>query len=140
MDIRKGISPLVASTILVIIAIAGGIMLYQYYNTLMTSLTSSTETLIIKKVRLIELNNNSVLYIDLWNPSSYTARITNIIIDNTKIRTNETVGPASSKQVIMNINSTLLNIRPGTPHYIILEYTLNNNETQYTDPYKVIIE
>ncbi len=140
MNIRKGISPLVASTILVIIAIAGGIMLYQYYNTLITSLTSSTETLIIKKVRLIELDNNSVLYIDLWNPSSYMARITNIIIDNTKIRINETVEPASSKQVIININSTLLDIHPGTSHYVMLEYTLNNNGTQYTDPYRVIIE
>ncbi len=140
MNLRKGISPLVASTILVIIAIAGGIMLYQYYNTLMTSLTSSTETLIIKKARLIGLDNTSVLYVDLWNPSSYVAKITSIIIDNTKIKVNETVKPASSKQIIVNIDSTLLDIYPGTSHYIILEYTLNNNEIQYTDPYRVITE
>ncbi len=140
MRIRRGISPLVASTILVIIAIAGGIMLYQYYNTLMTSLTSSTETLIIKKVRLIELDNSSVLYIDLWNPSSYMAKITNIIIDDTKIGVNETVEPASSKQIVVSINNTLLDIRPGTSHYVILEYTSNNDETRYTDPYRVIIE
>ena len=139
MRIRKGISPLVASTILVIIAIAGGIMLYQYYNTLMTSLTSSAETLIVKKARLITLDNKSMLYIDLWNPSSYTATISNVIIDNNEIKVNETIKPASSKQIMITINNTSLNIEPGTSHYIVLKYKLNNNEL-YTDPFRVIAE
>ncbi len=139
MRIQKGISPLVASTILVIIAIAGGIMLYQYYNTLMTSLTSSTETLIVKKARLIDLDNESILYIDLWNPSSYTAIVNNVVIDNTEIKVNETIKPASSKQIIVTINNTSLNIKPGTSHYIVLRYTLNNNEL-YTEPFRVIAE
>ncbi len=139
MRIRKGISPLVASTILVIIAIAGGIMLYQYYNTLITSLTSSTETLIVKKARLIILDNKSMLYVDLWNPSSYTAIINNAIIDNAKIKVNETIKPASSKQIIIIINNTSLSMEPGTTHYIVLRYILNNNEL-YTDPFKVIAE
>ncbi len=139
MRIRKGISPLVASTILVIIAIAGGIMLYQYYNTLITSLTSSTETLIVKKARLIILDNKSMLYVDLWNPSSYTAIINNAIIDNAKIKVNETIKPASSKQIIIIINNTSISMEPGTTHYIVLRYILNNNEL-YTDPFKVIAE
>ena len=139
MRIQKGISPLVASTILVIIAIAGGIMLYQYYSTLMTSLTSSTETLIVKKARLIDLDNESILYIDLWNPSSYTAIVNNVVIDNTEIKVNETIKPASSKQIIVTINNTSLNIKPGTSHYIVLRYTLNNNEL-YTEPFRVIAE
>lgn len=140
MRFRKGISPLVASTILVIIAIAGGIMLYQYYNTLIASLTSSTETIIIKKARCIDLDNTSVLYIDLWNPSSYRARVTSIMIDDTKININETISPSASKQLVINVNNTALNLQPGTSHYIIIEYTLNGNDLLYTDPYRVIVE
>lgn len=143
MKTKRGLSPLVASTILVVIAIVGGIMLYQYYNTLMTSLSTSSETLIIKRVRIITVDDaTAVAYIDLWNPSAYTAKILNITIDSKyDIRVNTTIPPASTSQLIVNIDRTSIpTLEPGTKHYVAIAYELKNGLIQYTDIYQVIIE
>ncbi len=137
----KGLSPLVASTILVIIAVIGGIILYQYYNGLLTSLTSSSETLIIKRARIIEINNTTAIaYVDVWNPSSYTAKIIKLIIDaNYNITVNKTVPPASTIQLIIKINPTVIELKAGTKHYISLAYVLRDM-LHYTELYQVIVE
>jgi len=142
MRTKRGLSPLVASTILVIIAVVGGIMLYQYYNTLMTSLSASSETLIIKRVRIITVDDaTAVAYIDLWNPSTYTAKILNMTIDfKHDISIDKTIPPASTLQLVINIDRNKLELKPGTKHYVAIAYELENGLMQYTDIYQVIIE
>lgn len=144
MRTKRGLSPLVASTILIVIAVVGGIMLYQYYNTLMTSLSTSSETLIIKRARIITIDDaTAVAYIDLWNPSAYTAKIHSITIDfKHDIGINRTVPPASTSQLIVNIdrNTPGLKLEPGTKHYVAIAYELGSGLIQYTDIYQVIIE
>lgn len=141
--LKKGLSPLVASTILVVIAIIGGIMLYQYYNTLMTSLSSSSEILVIKRARIVVIDDTTaVIYLDIWNPSSYTAKIHKIIIDtNYNVTTNTSIPPASTYQIMIKINRTLVpNLNPGTKHYVSLVYELREGLLHYTDLYQVIVE
>ncbi len=137
----KGLSPLVASTILVIIAVIGGIILYQYYNGLLTSLTSSSETLIIKRARIIEINNTTAIaYVDVWNPSSYTAKIIALVIDaNHNITINKTIPPASTIQLVTKVNPTTIGLRAGTKHYVSLAYVLRDT-LHYTELYQVIVE
>jgi len=143
MKTQRGLSPLVASTILVVIAIVGGIMLYQYYSTLMTSLSTSSETLIVKRVRIITVDNTTAMaYIDLWNPSAYTAKVFSITIDSKyNITVNTTIPPASTSQLIVDINRTSIpTLEPGTKHYVAVAYELKSGLIQYTDIYQVIVE
>ncbi len=139
----RGLSPLVASTILAIIAVIGGIILYQYYNGLLTSLTSSSEMLVIKRARIIEMNENTALaYIDVWNPSPYTAKVTTLIIDTDyKIAVNRDVPPSSTIQLIIKIKTSpkTIELKAGTKHYISLAYTLKGT-LHYTELYQVIVE
>lgn len=139
MKIQRGLSPLVASAILVVIAIVGGIMLHQYYSSLMTSLTTSSETLIVKRARIITVDNTTaVAYVDLWNPSAYTAKVLSITIDSKySVEVNTTIPPTSTSQLIVNIDRTF---EPGTKHYIAVAYELKNGLIQYTDIYQVIVE
>ncbi len=131
----RAISPLVATAILLIITVAGGVMLYNYmFNTL--SAPQDYSNLAVSSASMLVSGDTIYLNVKATNVGTRDATVTAIVLlpENITISTNQVIGSGETKgfTVIYKVNNTTIDITKS--HYIILKY-----DDQETEPIKVKI-
>ena len=64
---RKGLSPLIASVILIAITIVGGLLVYQYFQVSSESLIAAGETVFLRVSYTVLDNGSKLVYIEVTN-------------------------------------------------------------------------
>ncbi len=129
----KAISPLVATAILLVATIAGGIILYNY---LVETLKAPREYVSVTPIsaKIVELGNDTILVnVKVAAVGSKQTVIDKIEIkpDNIVVELNEVIEPGETKSVTVECNATLTD---NAKHYVIVYY-----EGQATEPIEVTI-
>ena len=125
----RAISPLVATAILLVATVAGGIILYNY---LMETLNSPGEYITLSPIsaKIVDLGTGTVyVNIKVVAVGTKATTIDKIVIlpENIEIaNVNETIKPGETKSITLSKNGVTLT---NTEHYIIIYY-----EGQATEP------
>ena len=129
----KAISPLVATAILLIITIAGGVLLYNY---MMNTLSAPQEyaNIAVTSAKIYQVNTTTaVLNIQVVNMGTRTATINSITIipgNYTFSLSNTLVKPGTSKNINIVIdNATIVSSLLTGNHLVIVNYN-NGVQTQ----------
>lgn len=127
----KAISPLVATAILLIATVAGGIILYNY---LVETLSSPGEYITLSPIsaKIIDLGTGTIyVNIKVVAVGTKSTTIHKIVILPEEIEItsiNETIKPGETKSITISKSGVTLN---NTEHYIIIYY-----EEQAIEPIK----
>lgn len=127
----KAISPLVATAILLIATVAGGIILYNY---LVETLSSPGEYITLSPIsaKIIDLGTGTIyvnIKVVVVGTKSTTIHKIVILPEEIEITSiNETIKPGETKSITISKSGVTLN---NTEHYIIIYY-----EEQATEPVK----
>lgn len=121
---KKALSPLVATAILISAAMAGGLLLYQYFNSVLNTYTTSEN--IIANIHAQDTGSGSVLFIyNIKNVGNVPVNLTKIIVyqgDSIVTSINLDLLLSPGQQVA---NSTLVNNLKLTPNmFAIIEYNV----------------
>ncbi len=124
----KAISPLVATAILLVATVAGGIILYNYLlNTLRTPQEYATLTPI--SAEIVDLGNGVYLVnvkVGAIGSKTITIDSLKILPENITVSLNTDIKPGETKSITVEINAVL---QQGVKHYIVIYY-----EGQSTEP------
>jgi FlaG/FlaF family flagellin (archaellin) len=122
----RAVSPLIATAILLVITVAGGIIIYNY---VVNSLSTAQEyaSLSIVSAKAVIVNNTCILNVKIANIGTAPASVDKIEIipDNIVVKTNLLIEPGTTKSLNIFLNQT---IDPSIKHYIIVSY--NEGETE----------
>jgi len=126
----KAVSPLVATALLLIITVAGGIIVYNY---VVNSLSSAQQyaSLSIASSKMVILTNTTVVNIKITNIGTASANVymIRILPYNLTERVNLVVEPGITKSVNIFINQTL---DPDQKYYVVVVY-----DGGETEPYPI---
>lgn len=122
----KAISPLIAATLLLVITVAGGVIIYNYVMNALQAPQQYASISIVSAKMLVE-SNQTIINIKATNIGTTSATITAIRIlpENIKIDTDITIDPGVTRSINIFINQTL---DPSKSYYVIAEY--DNGETE----------
>ena len=128
----KGLSPLVAAVLLISATVVGGMLVYNYFQSTMDKLATSTEGLQVN-ARSAPVSGGKLVYIEVSSMLNEQASISQIVfldgngttIPNSTISINKTINP--------NEKITLIEQAPLQANYFYLVYTVNG-ETMVTEP------
>ena len=135
----KGVSPLIATALLLVITVAGAMMLYNY---VVSSLSSPQQyaSLNIVSAKLVKLDSGSVLSVRVANIGTAPATINEVILIPSSTTSNITkqvaitVEPGVTKTVNVDLDEEAEQT-PGTgKYYVILRY-----DGGETEPYPVTV-
>jgi len=138
----KGVSPIIATIILVLIAIAAGVMLWLWVSGFITA-TPAQQPALNERIKIDAVNissSKSKLSIYVRNMGSTNVNITAAYIlttSNTAIayqtysNGNVMIPPGQVKKIDMDITSDSANIKPGYA-YVAKVVTANGVEATYT--------
>jgi len=122
----KAISPLVATALLLIITVAGGVIIYNYMiNTLKAP--QEYAALSVVSAQMLVDGTTTVVNVKVTNIGTATAQITEVEIlpDGINQTISETIDPGTTKSFNVVIDQAL---DTTTPHYLVIVY--NNGETE----------
>jgi len=126
----KAVSTLLATALLIVITIAGGMIIYNY---VMNSLEVAKQysSLNILSVKALVLEGNTVINIKATNIGTAKAVLEKVVIipGNITIVLNTVIEPGETKSINVNLDTVL---NKDTRYYIIIVY--NNGETE---PYPI---
>ena len=132
---RKGLSPLVAAVLLISATVVGGMLVYNYFQTTMDKLATSTEALQVN-VRSTPISGGKLVYIEISSLLDNQARINQIVfldesgaaIPNSTVDINKTVDP--------NEKITLIEQAPLDASYLYITYTVNG-DSMVSEPIQI---
>ncbi|MEM0379755.1 MAG: hypothetical protein QXX35_01560 [Desulfurococcaceae archaeon] len=126
----KGISPLVATAILLVVTIAGGVLIYNY---VINSLSSAEHfaSLNIVSSKMLVLENSTIVNIRVSNIGTKTAIVEKITIlpVNLSRNINIEVEPGVTKSINIVFDQVF---NPSSKYYVIIVYDQGE-----TEPYPV---
>ncbi|MEB3765743.1 MAG: hypothetical protein GSR77_06225 [Desulfurococcales archaeon] len=133
---RKGLSPLVATVVLISATIVGGMLVYQYFQNSINKAQNMAEGLTIT-ADLIQLDNGqSLVYVTVSNGYDTEIQVTGAkaVYPNGTI---STITPTQDTTLPAPIPSgeknTFLFTAPTAPEAVIVQYTVNGQQYQ-TEP------
>ncbi len=128
----KAISPLIATAILLIITVAGGLIIYNYVYSSLSS-PQQYAALNIVSAKMVVLGNNTVINIKIANIGTAKADVYEAVILplNISKTLDLVVEPGTTKSINIFIDTPL---DTNTKYYIIIKY--NDDETE---PYQITI-
>ncbi|OYT41070.1 MAG: hypothetical protein B6U89_00100 [Desulfurococcales archaeon ex4484_58] len=128
----KAVSPLVATAILLIITVAGGVIIYNY---VVNSLSSPKQyaSLSITSCKMVIVNNETIINLKITNigTASTTIREVVVIPINITKEINQTIDPGTTKSFNIFIDESLNN---NTKYYVIVRYSEGE-----TEPYQITL-
>ena len=128
MNLRKGISPVIATVIIVAVALAIAIAAVGWVMGIWGSVTGGTEILkILPDSKLLYDNNKVKIVLHIKNEGGATAILKTVEIvgvNATSVTTNSTVGPGGETTV--TLSELDWNVTPGAT-YTIKVYTAAGN-------------
>jgi len=126
----KAVSTLVATAILLVITVAGGIIIYNY---VMNALSAAKQysSLSMVSARMVVLENSTVVNIKVTNIGTAPAKITSIKLMPLEItvKVDAVVEPGTTKSINVYLNEKL---NTSTAYFVIVCY-----DGGETEPYKV---
>lgn len=130
----KALSSLVATAILLIITVAGGLIVYDYISDTLAS-PQEFSSLSVTSAKLVISGNKGVLNIKVTNIGTKTAHIEQVTIlpKNITAPVDDAVAPGSTKSINIIVNA--FSIEPTTKYYVIIKY-----DDQETEPVALQIE
>lgn len=128
----KAVSPLMATALLLIITVAGGVIIYNY---IMNSLSSAQQyaSLSIVSSKLVILENKSIINIKIANIGTASTIIREVLILplNTTKKLDIFIEPGTTKSINIFLDQAL---DPSINYYVIVKY-----DDGETEPYKIVI-
>ncbi len=129
----RAISPLVATAILLIITVAGGVMLYNYMFNALSSPQDYSSLAVSSATMLVD---NGTMYVNIkaTNVGTREAIIKYVIIlpENITIKTSQIVGPGETKGFTLVYTIANRTINTERAHYVIVGY-----DDQETEPIRM---
>ena len=125
MNLRKGISPVIATVIIVAVALAIAIAVVGWIMGIWGAVTGGTEMLrVLPDSNITITDTNATLYLHIRNEGSGTAVIEKIVVGNSVITdiTDNKVPPGDHWIIKTNINTTEAAIAAGAT-YTVKIYT-----------------
>lgn len=128
----KLVSPLVATAILLIITVAGGIIIYNYVVNMLSS-PQQYASLNIVSSKMVVMDNGTILNVKIANIGTAKTVVDEITILplNMSLKTNIVVEPGTTKSVNIEIGRQ---IDPSGKYYVVVKYG-----GEETEPYQVVI-
>ena len=65
--LRKGLSPLVATVVLISITILGGMLIYTYFQRSVDTMLSASQSVVVRASSVVLDSNNKIVYVELTN-------------------------------------------------------------------------
>lgn len=126
----KAVSPLVATAILLVVAVAGGVMIYNYMMSTLSSPQNYASLSVLSAKMLVD-DNRTILNIKISNIGTSTTRVEGILIipGNITSKLGVEVDPGTTKSINVVINQSL---NPAKKYYVIVLY-----EDQETEPVRI---
>ena len=137
---RKALSPLIATTLLIVIAILGGLLIYQYFGQMVSKVGKSEGIGLWAQVMYIN-STTSIAHLRVINLGSRPITVTQLFIDGVSVA-NVNLGPIPPGEAIEDsivISDPGVNLAPGTQHVIYINYTIDG-KTYTSEPVKVIVQ
>ncbi len=126
----RAVSPLVATAILLVVTVAGGVIIYNYMmNTLSSPQNYASITLLSAK--MLNDGGRTIINLKLSNIGTASATIDEIEIipDNITHKVSITIEPGTAKSINIILDQ---NLDPSTKHYVVAIYG-----DQETEPVQV---
>ncbi len=116
----KAVSPLVATAILLVVTVAGGVILYNYMVNTLTSPKESATLSVVSAKMLIDVNK-TIINLKIANIGTTDAEISKVVIipDNITINTDLVIEPGTTKSFNIVLNTAL---DETMKHYIVVVY------------------
>ncbi len=126
----KAVSPLVATAILLVVAVAGGVMIYNYMMNTLSSPQNYASLSVLSAKMLVD-DNKTIINIKVSNIGTSTTTVKGIVVipDNITSKLSVEVDPGTTKSINIIIDTPL---DTATKHYVIILY-----EDQETEPVRI---
>ncbi len=126
----KAVSPLVATAILLVVAVAGGVMIYNYMMNTLSSPQSYASLSVLSAKMLVD-DNKTIINIKVSNIGTSTTTVKGVLVipDNITSKLTVEVDPGTTKSINIVIDTPL---DTATKHYVIILY-----EDQETEPVRI---
>ena len=126
----KAVSPLVATAILLVVAVAGGVMIYNYMMNTLSSPQNYASLSVLSAKMLVD-DNKTIINIKVSNIGTSTTTVKGVLIipDNITSKLTVEVDPGTTKSINIIIDTPL---DTATKHYVIILY-----EDQETEPVRI---
>jgi flagellin-like protein len=109
---RRGLSPLVATIILIAFTVLGGVLVYEFFVKVSESVMASGETLIVTATKSYFDDTRVLVQVDIVN--GYR---TNVTISEFKYITSTSTTPTTVNPIS---GSSTVNLMPGAKHSVVL--------------------
>ena len=122
----KAISPLVATALLLIITVAGGVIIYNYMVNTLKAPREYAALSVVSAQMLVD-GTTTVVNVKVTNIGTATAQITEVEIlpDGINQTISETIDPGTTKSFNVVLDQAL---NTTVTHYLVIVY--NNGETE----------
>jgi archaellum component FlaF (FlaF/FlaG flagellin family) len=129
---RRGLSPLVSTIILISAAIIGGMFVYNYFQTSVNKITATSQSLSVN-VKTIPTENGKLVFLSITNVGRDPVHLNKAVF----LDANGTVMQGNSKILNSNLrpggkNTFILNA-PSDAVFVYIEYSTGETTLQ-TDP------
>ncbi len=116
----KAVSPLVATAILLVVTVAGGVIIYNYMMNTLSSPQNYASITVLSAKMLVD-SNRTIINVKLTNIGTASATVDKleIIPDNITQTISVTIDPGTTKSVNVVINKPL---DTSQKHYVIAIY------------------
>ena len=124
----KAISPLVATALLLIITVAGGVIIYNYMVNTLKAPREYAALSVVSTQMLVDVDKNeTIVNVKVTNIGTATAQITGVKIlpDGINQVISETIDPGTTKSFNVVLDQAL---NTTVTHYLVIVY--NNGETE----------
>lgn len=132
---RRGVSPLIATVILIGITIIGGALVYAYFDRSMDTLAALGEGVFVRATSVDLGAAGKLVYIEIVNNHEQEAVVTGIIaIDQEGTRT--PIELANPLTVAPGSKASITELVPANTEVVIVEYTVNGSQ-MFSEPITV---
>ncbi len=116
----KAVSPLVATAILLVVTVAGGVIIYNYMMNTLSSPQNYASITVLSAKMLVD-SNKTIINVKLTNIGTASATVNKleIIPDNITQTISVTIDPGTTKSINVVINKPL---DTAQKHYVIAIY------------------
>lgn len=118
MKVKKGVSPILATVLLIAITLALGGLLYAYVNGMFNNLAQTVSVNAQAEIIANPSNGESYLQYTLKNDGNIQVTITKIIVENEAMNVNIVLTPGETYQNVTSLNG---NYQAGVYYTVIFQ-------------------
>ncbi len=136
---KRALSPLIATTLLIVIAVLGGLLIYQYFGQMVNKVSRSEGIGLWAQIVYVN-DTTSIVHLRIVNLGSRPITVTGLYIDGTSV-SSLNLGPIAPGDIIEDVVliGTFPGLTPGSQHVLYVTYQANGR-TYTSEPLKVTVQ